>query len=53
MKYACVTDHCQDSELLDLLQEMDRRFYLIQNFREEFSRLEPSGMDTITEAEAR
>ncbi|XP_069127879.1 uncharacterized protein [Argopecten irradians] len=53
IKYACVGDHCQPSELVNLLQEMDRRYYLIQDFRWEFSMIDRQQKDTITEEEAR
>ncbi|OWF56342.1 Reticulocyte binding protein 2-like b [Mizuhopecten yessoensis] len=53
IKYACVGDHCQRSELLNLLQEMDRRYYLVQDLRWEFSLIDRHQKDTISEEEAR
>ena len=52
MKYVCVGDTCELSELFDLLQEMDRRYYLIQDLRWEFSLLDTTMSDTITEEKA-
>ncbi|XP_064626175.1 apical junction molecule-like [Lineus longissimus] len=54
MKYSCASEHyCDVHELFDLLQEMDRRYFLIQDFRWEFSMLDREMKDTITEEEAR
>ncbi|XP_077982721.1 uncharacterized protein LOC144437614 [Glandiceps talaboti] len=53
MLYTCVSDSCDPSELLGVLQEMDRRFYLVQDFRWEFSLLDREQKDTITEDQAR
>ncbi|ELU04993.1 hypothetical protein CAPTEDRAFT_200424 [Capitella teleta] len=33
IKYVCVNDKCEKSELFDLLQEMDRRYFIIQDLR--------------------
>ena len=54
MKYTCLnTDYCDRNELFDLLQEMDRRYFLLQNFRWEFSSLDYSQTDTISENNAK
>lgn len=54
MKYACVHgSYCEPSELYNLLQEMDRRFFLIQDFRWEFSMIDVNHKDTISQDEAR
>ncbi|XP_060077748.1 trichohyalin-like [Ylistrum balloti] len=53
IKYVCVGDHCQPTELLNLLQEMDRRYYLVQDLRWEFSLIDRQQKDTITVDEAR
>ncbi|XP_056020296.1 trichohyalin-like isoform X1 [Ostrea edulis] len=54
MKYVCVhRSNCEPSELYALLQEMDRRFFLIQDFRWEFSMIDVQHKDTISQEEAR
>lgn len=54
MKYVCATqDTCTLEELQDLLQEMDRRYFLLQDLRWEFSILDREQMDTITAEQAR
>ncbi|XP_062613815.1 trichohyalin-like isoform X2 [Saccostrea cucullata] len=54
MKYVCVhRSFCESSELYALLQEMDRRYFLIQDFRWEFSMIDVHHKDTITQDEAR
>ena len=53
MKYVCAGDICTQSELYDLIQEMDRRYYLVQDLRWEFSLLDREQKDTITEEQAR
>lgn len=54
MKYVCVhQSQCESTELYDLLQEMDRRFFLIQDFRWEFSMIDVNHKDTISQDEAR
>ena len=40
------------SELFDLLQEMDRRYFLVQDLRWEFSMLDLNMTDSITEEQA-
>ncbi|XP_011437088.3 trichohyalin isoform X2 [Magallana gigas] len=53
MKYACIHgSYCEPSELYNLLQEMDRRFFLIQDFRWEFSMIDVNHKDTISQDEA-
>ena len=53
MKYVCASqDGCTVEELHDLLQEMDRRFFLVQDLRWEFSLLDREQKDTITEHQA-
>ncbi|XP_053393945.1 trichohyalin-like isoform X2 [Mercenaria mercenaria] len=54
MKYTCAThDTCTQDELYDLLQEMDRRYFLLQDLRWEFSLLDRDQRDTITIEQAR
>ncbi|KAK7100159.1 trichohyalin-like [Littorina saxatilis] len=53
IKYTCVGEHCQMSELYDLLQEMDRRYFLIQDVRWEYSMLDRESKDTISVEQAR
>lgn len=54
MQYVCIDPAvCEEFEFLDLLKEMDRRYFLIQDFRWEFSMLDTEGTDTITEDQAR
>lgn len=54
MAYTCLQpDVCEQWELLDLMKEMDRRYYLIQDFRWEFSMLDADTTDSITEDQAR
>ena len=40
------------SELMDLLQECDRRYFLIQDLKWEFSMLDINMTDSITEEQA-
>ncbi|CAH1774235.1 unnamed protein product, partial [Owenia fusiformis] len=51
--YTCLGDTVEKSELFELLQEMDRRYFLVQDFRWEFSMLDREMKDTITEDQAR
>ncbi|XP_025111092.1 vicilin-like seed storage protein At2g18540 isoform X2 [Pomacea canaliculata] len=53
IQYTCVEHVCTMSELKDLLQEMDRRYFLLQDLRWEFSVLDREGKDTITIEQAR
>lgn len=53
MRYVCATDAVLMEELYDLLQEMDRRYFLVQNLRWEFSLLDKERKDVITEKQAR
>ena len=54
MLYTCIDPEvCEEFELLDLLKEMDRRYFLIQDFRWEFSMLDTEASDTISEDQAR
>ncbi len=53
IKYTCIGDTCEKSELYDVLQEMDRRYYLIQDFRWEFSLLDEQKVNTISEEKAK
>ncbi|KAK2162247.1 hypothetical protein LSH36_101g03021 [Paralvinella palmiformis] len=53
IKYVCVHNVCEKSELFDVLQEMDRRYYLTENYRWEFSMLDTENKDTIAEDQAR
>ncbi|XP_022107129.1 axoneme-associated protein mst101(2)-like [Acanthaster planci] len=54
MSYCCLTDDtCEPSELFALLQELDRRYFLLQDFRWEFALLDRHQNDLITEDQAR
>ena len=54
VEYACVdAESCEPSEILGVLQEMDRRYFLIQDFRWEFSLLDGEQKDSISEEQAR
>ncbi|XP_076462524.1 uncharacterized protein LOC143294889 [Babylonia areolata] len=53
MQYTCVGRYCQVSELFDLLQELDRRYFLLQDLRWEFSLLDRDHSDTISVDQAR
>ena len=48
----CIQDTCEMSELMDLLQECDRRYFLIQDLKWEFSMLDINMTDSITEEQA-
>lgn len=53
MQYVCSDPSvCDEYEFLDLLKEMDRRYFLVQDFRWEFSMLDTTQTDTITEEQA-
>ncbi|GFR91409.1 trichohyalin-like [Elysia marginata] len=51
--YVCATDNCTPGELFDLLQEMDRRYFLLQGFRWDFSFFDKLQSDTITVQQAK
>lgn len=54
MLYTCLDcNTCEEWEFFDLLKEMDRRYFLIQDFRWEFSMLDTEMCDMITEDQAR
>ncbi|KAL8571462.1 hypothetical protein ACOMHN_051168 [Nucella lapillus] len=53
VQYTCVGGQCQETELYDLLQELDRRYFLLQDLRWEFSLLNRKHTDTITVEQAR
>ena len=53
MKYTCIGEQCQATELYDLLQEMDRRYFLLQDLRWEFSMLDREHTDAISVEQAR
>lgn len=54
MEYCCLmNDSCEPSELFDLLQEMDRRYFLVQDLRWEFALLDREQKDLISEDQAR
>ncbi len=53
IEYVCAGDECEMSELFDVLQEMDRRYFLIQDLRWEFTMLDYGNTDTITEEHAK
>ncbi|KAK3781008.1 hypothetical protein RRG08_046312 [Elysia crispata] len=53
MKYICATKNCTPGELFDLLQEMDRRYFLLQGFRWDFSFFDKLQSDAITVEQAK
>ena len=53
MNYVCATKNCHISELYDLIQEMDRRYFLIQDLRWEFSFLDRQLAQTIQVEQAK
>ncbi|CAD5117739.1 DgyrCDS6485 [Dimorphilus gyrociliatus] len=53
IEYSCIGPTVEESEIFDLLQEMDRRYYLVQDFRWEFSMLDTENSDTISEEQAK
>ncbi|KAJ8306396.1 hypothetical protein KUTeg_016941 [Tegillarca granosa] len=53
IKYVCASDNVVPSELYDLLQEMDRRYFLMNDLRWEFSMMDRNNSDTISEEQAR
>ena len=53
IKYVCVNKTCEKSELFDVLQEMDRRYFLIQDLRWEFSMLDITRCNAIPPAQAK
>ncbi|XP_041484146.1 trichohyalin-like [Lytechinus variegatus] len=54
MMYCCAfEDSCEPSELFSVLQEMDRRYFLLQDFRWEFNLLDREQKGFITEDQAR
>ncbi|XP_050400885.1 capping protein inhibiting regulator of actin dynamics [Patella vulgata] len=53
IKYVCATETCDLPELYDLLREMDRRYFLVQDLRWEFSFLDRDKTDTISEEQAK
>lgn len=53
IEYTCIGSTVEQSEVFDLLQEMDRRYFLIQDFRWEFTMLDMDNTDTISEEQAK
>ena len=54
MEYVCLDwELCEECELFEVLQEMDRRYFMIQNLRWEFSMLDTEHTDTIPENQAK
>lgn len=53
IEYVCVGPKCEMGEFCDVLQEMDRRYYLIQDLRWEFTMLDREQKDTISEEQAK
>lgn len=49
----CAAETCDRQELFDVLNEMDRRYYLVRDLRWEFSMLDRENKGTISEREAR
>ena len=50
--YVCIGECCDVDELFEVLQEMDRRYFLIQDLRWEFSMLDMGMRDVISEEQA-
>ncbi|XP_019638018.1 PREDICTED: trichohyalin-like [Branchiostoma belcheri] len=53
IQYVCAGDGCEEDELYDVLQEMDRRYYLLQDLKWEFSLLDHGHSDSVTPDQAR
>ncbi|XP_013404051.1 trichohyalin [Lingula anatina] len=53
IKYVCASATVDPSEMYDVLLEMDRRYYLVQELRWEFAMLDRQQRDTITEEQAK
>lgn len=53
IQYVCATKNCAPGELFDLLQEMDRRYFLLQGFRWDFSFFDQLKSDTISVQQAK
>lgn len=49
----CATDTCDKDELYDVLNEMDRRYFLVRDLRWEFSMLDRERKGTISEKSAK
>ena len=49
----CAAETCDREELVDILKEMDRRYFLVRDLQWEFSMLDRENIGTITEKEAR
>lgn len=49
----CAAETCDRQELYDVLNEMDRRYYLVRDLQWEFSMLDREKKGTISEREAR
>ncbi|XP_035664862.1 trichohyalin-like isoform X2 [Branchiostoma floridae] len=49
----CAGDGCEEDELYDVLQEMDRRYFLLQDLKWEFSLLDHGHTDSVTPDQAR
>lgn len=49
----CATDCCDKDELLDVLNEMDRRYFLVRDLKWEFSMLDGERKGTISERSAK
>lgn len=49
----CATDTCDKDELCDVLNEMDRRYFLVRDLRWEFAMLDRERKGTISERSAR
>ncbi|CAH1250897.1 Hypp8934 [Branchiostoma lanceolatum] len=53
IQYVCAGDGCEEDELYDVLQEMDRRYFLLQDLKWEFSLLDHGHSDSVTPDQAR
>lgn len=53
MEEVCACESCDREELFDVLNEMDRRYYLVRDLQWEFSMLDRENKGTISERDAR
>ncbi|XP_068681150.1 trichohyalin-like [Montipora foliosa] len=49
----CACETCDESELFDVLNEMDRRYYLVRDLQWEFAMMDREDKGTISERDAR
>lgn len=53
IRAVCATDSCDREELFDVLNEMDRRYFLVRDLQWEFAMLDREQKGTVSEREAR